>query len=96
MYEVLGFDQFQIAFMSACFLARGLALFEQFVDDANSVDGQKQDLKAVQSPKVDSATVPLQNHQFEHPVNCNAVMEIYSIAASPHDRDVMPKSLGVM
>ena len=92
MYEVLGFDQFQGAFMSTCFLARGLALFEQLVDDASSVE----DLKAVQSPKVDSATVPLQHHQFKLPVNCNAVMEIFSIAASPHDRDVMPKSRGVM
>ena len=69
MYGVLGFDQFHGEFMSTCFLARGLALFEQFVDDAGSVDGNKQDLKVAQSAKVDIATVPLQHHQFELPVD---------------------------
>ena len=85
MYEVLGFDQFQGAFLSTCFLARGLALFEQFMNDAGSVDGKKQDLKVAQSTKVDSATVPLQHHQCELPVDCNADMEMFSMPASPHD-----------
>ena len=73
MYGVLGFDQFQGAFLSTCFLARGLALFEQFVDDAGSVDGKKQILKVAESAKDDNATVPLK-HQFELPVNCKDVM----------------------
>ena len=43
--------------------------------------------------KNDSATRPLQKkHQFELPVDCNDV-EIFP--ASPHDRDVMPKTRGV-
>ena len=58
---LFGFDQFQGAFLSTCFLARGLALFEQFMDDASSVAGQQQDLKAAQSAKVDSVTVPLRH-----------------------------------
>ena len=58
-----GFDQFQGAILNPCFLARGLALFQQFVDDASSVDGKKQDLKVAQTVKDDSATGPfsLQN-----------------------------------
>ena len=48
MYGNLGFDQFQRAFLSTCFLARELALFEQFMDDAGSVDGKKQDLNVAQ------------------------------------------------
>ena len=76
MYAVLGFDQFQGAFLSACFLAGELALFELFVDDADSVDGQKQNLEVAQSAKDDSATVLLQ-HQFELPVDCNDDVEIF-------------------
>ena len=93
MNGVLAFDQFQGSFMSTCFLARGLALFEQFVDDAGSVDGKKQDLKFAQSAKVESATGPLQHLQFELPVDCNADME--TLPASPLDWDVMPKACGV-
>ena len=72
--------------MSTCFLARGLALFQQFVDDAGSLHGKRQDLKVAQSVKVDSATVRLQ-HQFELPVDCNDDVEMFP--ASPQDRDVM-------
>ena len=61
----LGFDQFQGAFLSTCFLALELALFQQFVDDAGSLDGKTQ--AVVQSAKDDSATGPLQHHQFETP-----------------------------
>ena len=35
----LGFDQFQGAFLSTGFLALELALFQQFLDDAGSLDG---------------------------------------------------------
>ena len=52
------FDQFQGAFLGTCFLARELALFQQFVEDAGSVDGKRQDFKVAQSAKDDSATVP--------------------------------------
>ena len=38
------FDQFQGAFLSTGFLALKLALFQQFLDDAGSLDGKKQDL----------------------------------------------------
>ena len=93
MYGILGFDQFQGAFLNTCFPARELALFQQFVDDAGSLDGKKQDLKVAQSAKDDSATVPLQ-HQFELPVDCKDYVEMFP--ASPHDRDVMPKARGVM
>ena len=55
----LGFDQFQGAFLSTGFLALELALFQQFVDDAGSLDGKKQDLMVCQSAKDDSATGPL-------------------------------------
>ena len=61
----LGFDQFQGAFLSTGFLALELALFQQFLDDAGSVDGKKQDFMVAQSAKDDSATGPLQHHQFE-------------------------------
>ena len=91
----MGFIQFQGAIWSTCFLARRLALFEQFEDDAGSVDGEKQDTKVAQSAKVDSATVPLQ-HQFELPVDCNDDVEMFSMPAPPHDRDVIPKALGLM
>ena len=82
--------------MSTCFLALELALFQQFVDDAGSLDGKKQDLKVAQSVKDDSATEPLQHHRFEIPVNCKDDVEMFSMIASPHDRDVMPKARGVM
>ena len=67
MYGVLGFQQFQGVFLSTCFLARGLALFEQFVDDAGSVDGQKQDPKVAQSAEDNSTTVVSQQ-LFELPL----------------------------
>ena len=92
----LGFDQFQGAFLSTGFLALELALFQQFLDDAGSLDGKKQDLTVAQSAKDDSATGPLQHHQFEIPVDCKDDVEMYSMPASPHDRDVMPKTRGVM
>ena len=41
---LFGFDQFQGVFLSTCFLARGLALFQHFVVDAGSLDSKKQDL----------------------------------------------------
>ena len=46
----LGFDQFQGAFLSTGFLAPELALLQQFVDDAGSLDGKTQ--AVVQSAKV--------------------------------------------
>ena len=52
----LEFDQFHGAFLSTGFLALELALFQQFVDDAGSLDGKKQDLMVAQSAKM---TVPL-------------------------------------
>ena len=94
MYGVLGFDQFQGAFLSTCFLARGLALFELFVDDAGSVNGKKRDLKFSQSTKDDIVILPLQHHLFELPVDCKDDVEMFP--ASPHNRDVMPKARGVM
>ena len=57
----LGFDQFQGAFLSTGFLALELALFQQFLDDAGSLDGKKQDLMVAQSAKDDSATGALQH-----------------------------------
>ena len=89
---LFGVDQFQGAFLSTCFLARGPALFQQFLDDAGSLDSKKPDLKVAQSVKDDSATVLLQ-HQFELPVDCNDDVEF---PASPQDRDVMPKTRGVI
>ena len=86
----------QDAFLSTCFLALELALLQQFVDDAASLDGKKQDLKVAQSAKDDSATGPLQHHQFEIPVDCNDDVEMFSMPASPHDREVMPKTRRVM
>ena len=92
----LGFDHFQGAFLSTGFLALELALFQQFVDDAGSLDGKKQDLMGAQSAKDGSATGPLQHHQLETPVDCTHDVEMYSMPASPHDRDVMHKARGVM
>ena len=86
----LGFDQFQGAILSTGFLALELALFQQFVDDAGSLDGKTQ--AVVQSAKDDSATGPLQHHQFETPVDCTHDVAIYSMPASPRDRDVMHKA----
>ena len=83
-------------FLTTSFLARGLALFQQFVDDAGSLDNKKQDLKIAQSAKVDSATVPLQHHQFELPRGGKDDLETFSMPVSPHDRDVMHKARGVM
>ena len=74
------FDKFQGAFLSTVFLARALALFQQFVDDAGPSDGKKQDLTVAQSAKDGSATGPLQHHQF----------------AIPKTHHVMPKTRGVM
>ena len=92
----LGFDQFQGAFLSTGFLALELALFQQLLDDAGSLDGNKQDLMVPQSAKDDSATGPLQHHQFEIPVDWTHDVAMYSMPASPHHRDVMHKARGVM
>ena len=73
----LGFDQFQDAFLSTGFLALDLALFQQFLDDAGSLDGKKQDLMVAQSANDDSATGPLQLHQFETPVVCTHDVALY-------------------
>ena len=54
------------------------------------------DLMVAQSAKDDSATGPLQHHQFETPVDCTHDVAMYSMPASPHDRDVMHKARGVM
>ena len=66
------------------------------MDDAGSLDGKKQDVKVAQSAKDDSATGPLQHHQFEIPVDCKDDVEMFSMSASPHDIDVLPKARGVM
>ena len=66
------------------------------MDDAGSLDGKKQDVKVAQSAKDDSATGPLQDHQFEIPVDCKDDVEMFSMSASPHDMDVLPKARGVM
>ena len=55
-----------------------------------------QTLEVAQSAKDDSATVPLQNHQFDLPLGCNDNVAMYSMPASPHHRDVMHKARGVM
>ena len=94
MYGIFRFDQFQGAFLSTCFVARVISLFEQFVDDADSVDVEKQDLKVAQLAKDDIATVPLQHHQFELPVDCKDDVEMFP--GPPHDRDVMPKAWGAL
>ena len=86
---------FEGAFLSTCFLALELALYQQFVDDAGSIDCKKQDLKVAQSAKDDSATGPLQHHQFEIPVDCKDDVEMFSMPASLHDKDVMHKVRGV-
>ena len=65
------------------------ALLQQFVDDAGTLDGKKQDLKVAKSANVDSATVPLQHHQFELPMDGKDDLETFSMPVSPHDRDVM-------
>ena len=62
----LGFDQFQGAFLNSGFLALELALFQQFLDDAGSLDGKKQGLMVAQSAKDDSATGPLQHHRCKY------------------------------
>ena len=49
-----------------------------------------------QSTKDDSATGPLQQHQFETLADCTRDVAMYSMPASPHDRDVMHKARGVM
>ena len=64
------------------------------MDDAGSIDCKKQDLNIAQSAKDNSATGPLQNYQFELPVNCKDDVEMLSMPASPHDRDVMHKVRG--
>ena len=87
----LEFDQFQGAFLSTGFLALELALFQQFLDDAGSLDGKKQDLTVAQSAKDDSATGPFQHHQFETLLDCThdvamySMLAMYSMPASPHD-----------
>ena len=55
-----------------------------------------QDLKVAQSAYVDSATVPLQHHQFELPMDGKDDLETFSMPVSPHDRDVMHKARQVM
>ena len=87
-----GFDQFQGAFLSTCFLSRGLALFQQFVDDAGSWIASS---KTSRLPNQRKLTVPLYpcKKQFELPVDCNDDVETFP--ASPHDKDVMPKTQGV-
>ena len=85
-FKVKFLSQFQSAFLSTGFLALELALFQQFVDDAGSLDGKTQGLMVAQSAKDDSATGPLQHHQFETPVDCTHDVAMYSMPASPHDR----------
>ena len=82
--------------MSIRFLARGLAQFQQIVDDAGSVEGKKQHLIVAHSAEDDSATVPLQHQQFQLPLDCHDDVEMFSMTAAPHDRDIMPKVWGVM
>ena len=64
------------------------------MDDAGYVDGKKQNLKVAQSAKDDSATVPLKHQLFKLPVDWNDFVEMFP--ASPHDRDAMPMTRGVL
>ena len=45
--------------------------------------------QGVQSTKNDSAAVPLQRHRIELPVDFEGDVQVHSMPASPHDRDVM-------
>ena len=88
----LGFDQFQGAFLITFFLTRGLALFQQFVDDAGFWIARGKTSRLPNQWKMTVPLDPCKKHQFELPVDCNNV-EMFP--SSPHDRDVMPKTRGV-
>ena len=90
----MGFDQFRGAFLSTGFLALGLALFQQFVDDAGSWIARSKTSRLPNQRKLTVLLDPCKKHQFELPVDCNDDVEMFP--ASPHDRDVMPKARGVM
>ena len=87
---------FEGAFLSTCCPARELALFQQSVDDAGSIDGRKQNLSVAQTAKDDSATVLSQNRQFELPMDCKNDVGMCSTPATPHDKDVMHKFRGAI
>ena len=87
---------FEGAFLSTCCPARELALFQQSVDDAGSIDGKKQNLSVSQTAKDDSDIVRLQEHQFELPIDCKDDVGMCSTPATPHDRDFMHKVRGMM
>ena len=95
MYGILDLINFKVHF-EYWFSSSRASSFQQFLDDAGSLDGKKQDLMVAQSAKDDSVTGPLQHHQFETPVDCTHDVAMYSMPASPHDRDVMHKARGVM
>ena len=48
-----------------------------------------------QTAKDDSVSAPLQ-HQFELPVDYIDDVEMFSMPASPYDKEVLPKTQGVM
>ena len=47
---------------------------------AGSIDDKKQDLNVVQTAKDDCAITPIQNHQFQLPVDCKVEMRRFFIA----------------
>ena len=90
---LFGFDQFQGALFEYLFSSSRASSVSTVCGRCRFLNCKKQDLKIAQSVKVDSATVPLQR-LFELQLDFNDDVEI--IPASPHDRDVMPKTRGVM
>ena len=92
----LGFDQFQGAFLSTGFLALELDCFNRLWTMQVLWMARRKTQAVVLSAKDDSATGPLQHHQFEIPFDCTHDVAMYSMPASPHDRDVMHKARGVM
>ena len=74
------------------FLTRGVALFQQFADDAGSWIARSKTSRLPNQWKMTVPLDPCKKHQFEFPVDC---IDVEMFPASPHDRDVMPKTRGV-
>ena len=93
---LFGFDQFQGAFFEYLFSSSRASSVSTVCGRSRFQDCKKQDLKVAQSANVDSATVPLQHHQFELPMDGKDDLETFSMPVAPHDRDVMHKAREVM
>ena len=93
---LFGFDQFQDAFFEYLFSSSRASSVSTICGRCRFLDCKKQDLKVAQSAKVDSATVPLEHHQFELPMDGKDDLETFSMPVSPHDRDIMHRARGVM